>query len=170
MVRISQDVAALAAAALLASSAAAQTVPLRGHFDGVLIDRTLISVAPPTFLTHVEGRGLATLQGRAATTATYEFIPWFVLPGWQPGMPIGTATGTATSTGQDGARIDYDLAVAYVSFSAYTGTLTVVGGTGRFEGATGGGAVSGTLTPDLLHQVEHPTLTLDMDGVLTFRH
>ena len=102
-------------------------LPLRGSFTAT--DQGV--VVPPSLLVQGSGDGTATQLGRF--TMTYTAVADLATP---------TATGTFTFTAASGDR----LLVTFVGNAAdtvepgvvsFTETLTIVGGTGRFVGATG---------------------------------
>ena len=105
----------------------ATQLPLRGSFTAA--DQGV--VVPPSVLVQGTGDGNATHLGRF--TMTYAAIADLATP---------TATGTFTFTAANGDQ----LLVTFVGDAAnttepgivsFTETLTIVGGTGRFVGATG---------------------------------
>ncbi len=105
--------------------AAGKQVPFKGRSSGVV---TVTNVSYPFVTTRVVGEGEATHLGHFTLTA--EAVVDVSLPG-------GPAAGSWTLTAANGDQL-------YVTFVAYGidpthghGDFTIVGGTGRFQGATG---------------------------------
>jgi hypothetical protein len=105
--------------------AAGKQVPFKGRSSGVV---TVTDFSYPFVTTSVVGEGEATYLGRFTLTA--EVVVNVSLPG-------GPAAGSWTLTAANGDQL-------FATFVAYGidpthghGDFTIVGGTGRFQGATG---------------------------------
>ena len=101
--------------------AAAKQVPFKGRSIGVA---TLVDEAAG--LIRVEGQGQATHLGRFTQTA---------LVG--PDVETGGSRGTWTLTAANGDMLFLEMTAIGIDDTHGIGTFTVVGGTGRFAGASG---------------------------------
>ena len=115
----------LASATFAAPASAGKQVPFKGRSSGVV---TVTGFSYPFVTTSVVGEGEATHLGRFTLTA--EAVVNVSLPG-------GPASGSWILTAANGDQL-------FVTFTAYGidptngyGDFTIVGGTGRFQGATG---------------------------------
>jgi opacity protein-like surface antigen len=117
--------ATLLIAAVTAPVAATHEVPLRGSWDAV---ETAV-VVPPMLFVNSNAVGHASQLGRY--TATFEF---------QVDLRTSTASGSFTMTAANGDTLFGTLSghsTPAGSFAAIVETDTILGGTGRFAGATG---------------------------------
>ena len=119
-------VAVLAALTLSAPSmAAGKQVPFKGRSSGVV---TTVGIDPVAGLvhTHAAGQGQATHLGHFTQTGdtTVDLV-------------TGNARGTWTLTAANGDMLFLEMTAYGIDPTHGVGTFTVVGGTGRFEGATG---------------------------------
>jgi hypothetical protein len=116
----------LAALALSAPAmAAGQQVPFKGHSSGTV---TVTDVSYPLVTTHVVGEGEATHLGHFTLTA--EAVVDVSLPG-------GPAAGSWTLTAANGDQLFVTFVATGIDPTHGHGDFTIVGGTGRFQGATG---------------------------------
>ncbi|MBL8192037.1 MAG: hypothetical protein JNK38_28760 [Acidobacteria bacterium] len=95
---------------------------------------------PPFFRVNVDGEGKASHMGRTTAVTRNQAL----------NLITGLATATYTLTAANGDTVIIDMVVP-VNIQTptgvqFAGTYTVIGGTGRFAGATGGGAISGSAT------------------------
>jgi hypothetical protein len=126
----------LVAVALAAPAMAGDQVPFQGTFTG---DSTLVSLSTVDFpILHqtVAWQGVATHLGRFTWTSSIVFD---VSPFFNPGTGNVLATGFDTWTAANGDQI-YTSEEGELILPAATRVITqyvVLGGTGRFEGATG---------------------------------
>ena len=118
--------AAMFLTAVLAGPAAAKNqVPFKGQSSGVI---TTVSVDPVAgiILTRAEGEGEATHLGRFTLTG-YGSIH----------LALGIVRGNWTLTAANGDMLFLTMEAYGIDETHGAGTFTVVGGTGRFQGATG---------------------------------
>src|SRR5712692_5116253 len=121
--------AMLAALTLSGPATAGELVPFKGQSSWVI---TTVGFDPVKGIvyTHETGEGESTHLGHFTVTgdaAVYIFLP-----------PPGIVVGTYTFTAANGDKLFAILAAhAGVDVLHGEGTVTVVGGTGRFQGATG---------------------------------
>jgi hypothetical protein len=122
---ISLLTAAVAALALGGPARAGEQVPFKGRSSGVV---TVVGFDPVAGIayTHVEGEGVATHLGRFTVTAD-------VAVDVATGIPMGTWTLTAAN----GDQLFLAMGGHGIDATHGFGAFTVVGGTGRFQGATG---------------------------------
>ena len=118
--------AVLAALMLSGSAMAAGTpVPFKGRSSGAV---TTVGIDPVAGLvyTHAAGQGQATHLGHFTQTGdtTVDLV-------------TGNARGTWTLTAANGDRLFLEMTAYGIDPTHGVGTFTVVGGTGRFQGATG---------------------------------
>jgi hypothetical protein len=127
-------------------ASAQQSVPLKGGFDGEVIAAS----GPPNanVLTAV-GEGQLTHLGQTSIEQTYVFDNF-----------TGTFVGTATLTAANGDELDCIFEGVETPDGTISGTFTLVGGTGRFRNATGGGAFTGI---DYLNG----TFSIRLDGTVS---
>ena len=121
--------AVLAALALSAPAmAAGKPVPFKGRSSGTV---TAVGCDPPAAgiaCTHVEGGGEATHLGHFTLTA--EAVVYVSLPG-------APAAGSWTLTAANGDQLSVTFVATGIDSTHGRGDFTIVGGTGRFQGATG---------------------------------
>jgi len=119
-------VAVLAALTLSAPAmAAGQQVPFKGRSSGVV---TVTNIAYPFVTTRVVGEGEATHLGHFTLTA--EAVVDVSLPG-------APAAGSWTLIAANGDQLSVTFVAIGIDPTHGHGDFTVVGGTGRFQGATG---------------------------------
>ena len=113
------------AQAMAGPETAGQPVPFKGRSSGVV---TVVGVDPVAGIisTHVEGKGQATQLGRFTVTADVDIDE-----------ATGNAQGTWTLTAANGDLLFVTMAGRGIDPTHGLGTFTVVGGTGRFQGAAG---------------------------------
>ena len=119
-------VAVLAALTLSAlAMAAGQAVPFKGRSSGVV---TTVGIDPVAGLvhTHAAGQGQATHLGHFTQTGDTTVD-----------LTTGNARGTWTLTAANGDMLFLEMTAYGIDPTHGVGTFTVVGGTGRFQGATG---------------------------------
>ena len=119
-------VAVLAALALSgAAMAAGQPVPFKGRSSGVI---TVVGVDPVAGITylHVEGQGQATHLGRFTVSGDVAID-----------VATGIPQGTWTLTAANGDMLFLEMTGHGIDAAHGFGAFTVVGGTGRFQGASG---------------------------------
>ena len=129
----------LAVAGLSATTFAGKQVPIKGEFA-----TEFAMLAPPPIVTiMVEGAGQASHLGRATCFTDNETVDFT-----QGGILTGTLTLTAangdTLVGRMEAMTTVDFPNDVVTFA---GTLTFIGGSGRFANATGTALLEGGATP-----------------------
>jgi len=105
--------------------AAGQQVPFKGRSSGTV---TVTDVSYPFVTTHVVGEGEATHLGHFTLTA--EAVVDVSLPG-------APAAGSWTLTAANGDQLSVTFVAHGIDPTHGHGDFTIVGGTGRFEGATG---------------------------------
>jgi hypothetical protein len=105
--------------------AAGQQVPFKGRSSGVV---TVTDVSYPFVTTHVVGEGEATHLGHFTLTA--EAVVDVSLPG-------APAAGSWTLTAANGDQLFVTFVAIGIDPTHGHGDFTIVGGTGRFQGATG---------------------------------
>jgi hypothetical protein len=116
-------------------SAEPKQIPFRGSYDAQFQN----TLAYPIVHVTVQGTGVAMVLGRSQAVTDNEFVN--LLTG------AGTATFTLTAANGDTLVLEDTFHTTPPdSGGAFTfgGDFEVVGGTGRFAGATGGGAVTGS--------------------------
>lgn len=115
------------------------------------------------------GSGTFTHLGLSVGTATYDVS-------WQtPGISqSGTIVGDMTLTAANSDELYLDVSCTYTASSTtypttlnVTGSYTITGGTGRFEGATGTGTITGTQLLSSYQEVAHVT-TLTFNGKIVY--
>jgi hypothetical protein len=112
-----------------------QTVPFRASFD-----TTFTSVLNfPFAVVTVAGSGQALHMGRTTAATSNQTVN--VLTG------AATATYSLRAANGDLLTVELDAATTFSSSGvAYAGTYQITGGTGRFAGASGTGAIFGSAT------------------------
>jgi hypothetical protein len=127
----------MAAAAVTATSLSAEPkqIPFQASFDAEFQS----TVAFPIVHVTVQGTGQAQLMGRSKAVTENELV----------NLITGAGTATFTLTGANGDTLvleDTFETTPPDAGGAFTfgGTYEVVGGTGRFAGATGSGTVTGS--------------------------
>lgn len=125
----------------------------------------------PTLILHAAatGNGTFTHLGLSVGTATYD-VSWQV-----PGISqSGTIVGDMTLTAANSDELFLDVSLTYTASSqSYptilntTGSYTITGGTGRFEGATGTGTITGTQLLASATEEAHVT-TLTFAGTVVY--
>src|SRR5687768_7640672 len=105
--------------------AAVEQLPFKGRSSGVVTTTGFDPVAMIAS-THVEGQGQATHLGQFTVTGDVDV-----------NVVTGIAEGTWTLTAANGDRLFLTMTGRGIDETHGIGTFTVVGGTGRFEGATG---------------------------------
>jgi hypothetical protein len=119
-------VAVLAALTLSAPAmAAGKPVPFKGRSSGVVTTVGIDPVAGVVY-THAEGQGQATHLGHFTQTGdtTVDLV-------------TGNARGTWTLTAANSDMLFLEMTAYGIDPTHGVGTFTVVGGTGRFQGASG---------------------------------
>jgi hypothetical protein len=128
--RLSLGLAALLCGLLVPSAMAAgatmQTFQLKCH----LALNTLTLVNPATGMFNMFDVGEATLLGRYVTRGVIQMVPIPRPPGF------AVLSGTGTMTAANGDTIDWVMVPSTDSTEAED-TINIIGGSGRFEGATG---------------------------------
>jgi hypothetical protein len=122
-------------AATTSLSAEPKQIPFRASFDAEFQN----TIAFPIAHVQVQGTGEAQLMGRSEAVTENELV----------NVITGEGTATFTLTGANGDTVvleDTFLSTPPDANGAFTfgGTFEIVGGTGRFAGATGGGTVTGS--------------------------
>jgi hypothetical protein len=117
------------------SASAGEQVPFKGTFDPTIVSSTVLDATHIRFDVHVIVR--ATLLGNAQGPA------YFILD-----LTTFTYTGEATWFAANGDSVVVPFAGTFIPTSTPSlydnvETFQVVGGTGRFEGATGAGVAGG---------------------------
>jgi hypothetical protein len=125
MYGISFLAASLVALALSGPARAGQMVPFKGTSSGVV---TATGFDPNTGIayTHVAGEGQATHLGRFTVSADVAVV-----------VATGIPQGTWTLTAANGDMLFLAMGGHGIDATHGFGAFTVVGGTGRFQGATG---------------------------------
>jgi hypothetical protein len=118
-------ITAMAALALSGPARAGEQVPFKGRTSGVV---TVTDVSFPFVTATVVGEGVATHLGRFTLTAQS------VVDVSLPGAP---AAGSWTLTAANGDQLFVTFVAVGIAPNVGRGDFTIVGGTGRFEGATG---------------------------------
>ena len=119
---------------------------------------TRIAIAGPCGATcvvlDISGSGQATHLGRVSVDG-----PSFT------DLVAGTQTGTSTLTAADGSQLEVEIDGTFGFTSAtdveFSGSWSVISGTGRFEDSSGGGSYEGTAS------IASNTGTLLMEGEVT---
>lgn len=151
------------------------TVPFEARFftDLVSIAPDASCGAPPRLLNTQEGYGEATHLGRFSVRITFCFDPSELLDDGRltegESLPYDNGVGTLTAANGDELRIAIAGAVlpsGHPDFDfEFSDPFGLVGGTGRFEGATGGGVTSSLVDFD-----SQPSRTVhEWSGTLTVR-
>ena len=125
-------VSAIATAAPL-SPKSAGTVPFRASFD----TQFQVNSGPPILHITVQGQGNALHMGRSETFTTNQVVD----------VTTGASSATYTVIAANGDTVVFQDVFTTTSTSdgaTFAGTYTIVGGTGRFSGATGSGALDGS--------------------------
>ena len=130
--RASLALAALAVAAIAGPLVAADQVPFKGSLEGVVTVTPVPGGPPTTVDVLVDGTGNATQLGQFALT-----IPHRV------NRATRTASGSYHFTAANGDTLSADftgqsMPTATLGVISIVETATITGGTGRFDGATGG--------------------------------
>ena len=126
------------ALAVAGAASANTSVPFEASFSG-----TSSATGPSSFLVVLSGE--ATHLGKSSETVTVTLTPG-------PGPFCNTDIGSVVLTGANGDQI-FEAVTATTCFNLSTGlvdlsgTATITGGTGRFEGASGTITVTGTINP-----------------------
>src|SRR5688572_19379907 len=125
------------AATLFGGSVSAKdTVPFRASFTTAFSS----ALAFPLIHVTVDGEGQASHMGRTRASTTNQIV----------NLLAGTGTATYTLTAANGDTVIVDMTVTTEFPSAthvtFAGPYVVIGGTGRFAGATGSGWISGSAT------------------------
>jgi hypothetical protein len=105
--------------------AAEQPVPFKGRSSGVV---TVTGATGPVVYTHVVGEGEATHLGHFTLTANADV---------DTSLPGGPASGEWTLTAANGDTLSVHFVALGIDPTHGRGDFTIVGGTGRFAGATG---------------------------------
>jgi hypothetical protein len=122
--KVSVLVAVLAALTLSGlATAAGKPVPFKGRSSGVV---TTVGIDAGVAHTHVEGEGQATHLGHFTVTGDVDLD-----------LATGLPEGTWTLTAANGDMLFLEMDGHGIDPLHGFGAFTVVGGTGRFEGATG---------------------------------
>jgi hypothetical protein len=117
--------ASLVALVLTGPARAGQMVPFKGTSSGV-VTATGFDPVTGTAYTHVAGEGVATHLGRFTVEADVAVD-----------VATGIPTGAWTLTAANGDMLFMDMGGHGIDATHGFGAFTVVGGTGRFQGATG---------------------------------
>jgi hypothetical protein len=124
-------VLAIATAAPM-SSKSGGTVPFRASF----VTQFQVNSPPPILLITVQGQGNALHMGRSETFTTNQVVD-------QNG--VASATYYVIAANGDTVAFQSEFTSAPTSNGVtFEGTYTILGGTGRFSGATGSGALDGS--------------------------
>ena len=126
--KISLLVTVLALLALNGPARAGEQVPFKGTSSGSV---TVLDVSPSLITVGLEGQGVATHLGHFTVSAVV------LLDVSDPSVPGGTPTGQWTLTAANGDMLFLAMGGHGIDDTHGFGAFTVVGGTGRFEGATG---------------------------------
>jgi hypothetical protein len=129
--------ATLAILGLALPVSAGKPLPFRATADEVVTDVTLLG--PDLVQFTVDATGEATYLGEFTSTAT------IVLD-----LANGTATETRVLIAANGDQLYAEGEFAFTSATTVEGTITITGGTGRFQNASGEVEVEG-VTPDGIH-------------------
>jgi hypothetical protein len=121
--------AVLAALTMSAPATAREQVPFKGQSSGVATTVGFDPVAGIVYV-HGEATGTATHLGYFTFTGNVEIH-------LSAGNPFGIVLGTATITAANGDKLFLTSGGVGIDTTHGLGTFTVVGGTGRFQGATG---------------------------------
>ena len=125
-------VAAIASTAPL-SSHAGKLVPFRASFDTVF----QLNSPPPILNVTVQGEGIGLHVGKSSTFTTNQVTN--VITG------ASTANYTVIAANGDTLSFEDDFITLPTSTGVtFEGTYTIIGGIGRFSGATGSGTVTGS--------------------------
>src|SRR5688572_5523034 len=118
-------ISGLLAIALLVSvaDATAKEVPMKGSGSGII---TALTPGPSGVEITAVGDGEATQLGKFSRQEQILLDP-----------ATGTFSGTIRFTAADGAELNCNFAGAFTGPNTASGTYTLTGGTGRFEGASG---------------------------------
>ncbi len=117
----------------IASAVAGHQVPLRGSAAG-----SVVAVEPTPAGVHLTAHA----SGQATQLGHYTRVEELLL---DPGT--GSITGSIVFTAANHDELHVTLVGGFISPTTAVGTYTVVGGTGRFAGATGSAAFE-AVTPD----------------------
>ncbi len=115
--------------------------PFMGRIDGTITTIGYCAAVPPTLRIRVAGNGVLSFLGVTSLDSEICSV-------WD-GTGEGTMTGSGTATGANGDQINISMTASYSvplpppSTMTITGSYTITGGTGRFEGATGSGEIYG---------------------------
>lgn len=122
-------------------------------FKAVFTTTSTVTADPssrcPELITDVRGSGLATQLGKFTTVQSSCLIPSQDPLVFQDGMFVFTAADGSTLRGRFGGRIVPTPTSSQDDQFLIEAPFTLVGGTGRFRGAKGGGSGSGLLSPSL---------------------
>lgn len=161
--------------AALGRAGSAVTVPFEARFftDLVSIAPDASCGGPPMLLNTQEGFGEATHLGRFSVLITFCIDPSELLDDGQlsPGESLPYENGLGTLTAANGDRLFITIAGAVLPSDhpdfdfEFSDPFEIVGGTGRFDGATGGG-----VTNSLVDFQSQPSRTEhDWSGTLVLR-
>ena len=117
--------AVLTALTLSSPATAGESVPFKGKSSGVI---TTVGFDPVALIvyTHQTGEGEATHLGHFTVTGDAKVF-----------LPAGNVVGTWTLTAANGDMLFGTMVAGGIDPTHGFGTFTIVGGTGRFVGATG---------------------------------
>jgi hypothetical protein len=140
---------------VVSSVGAADEVPFRAFIDTNPVPGPVPGCEPPACIgLDISGTGEATHMGRVSIAGPSRIIPT------SPTAGIQTAESTFTAANGDTFTIEttgtFTALQGPLGPVTFSGSWTVVDGTGRFDGATGGGTYSGS--------AEGPSGTLVVEG------
>ena len=151
--RLLQGAALLAAALIAKPALAAGSVPFHAAYDL----QFSAQINPPLASVSAAGTGLATQLGRMTATSISEVVD----------LSTGEGLARYRYTGANGdafeVEIDFTLTPTPTGFTS-SGTWHVTSGTGRFAGASGGGALAGRID---FTGATVGVARITLDGVLT---
>lgn len=142
------------------------TRPWQGDFTGTALT-TGVTTSPYSIVVTTTGTGNALHLGLSSVTVVMS-VGWFCQSTPCSGPFAGT--GTVTAANGDAVYLTYsgtfDAPDPLPTWNAMTGTYTVTGGTGRFEGATGSGAISAE--EELLDLAGSHYILMHFNGTITY--
>jgi hypothetical protein len=152
-----------------AGAPARAQVPMKGTYEGTGIF-TEPPASCPGFQSVFEGVGQETHTGRYTLTHTTCTVPIDATNSSFTGEFTKTAangdliTGTFAGATQ---QVQFPGPSSPIGIFAITGTITFTGGTGRFEGASGGQQMEGTQWTDFSQAGFPSRMVLEFDGTIS---